>query len=182
MTDEDQVKALLQWVGKEYGSLWAVINNAGAASMNHFLLTPGATLEKLLATNVRGTYIVSREAAKLMRSGGGRIVNVSSIAVALRLDGQSAYIAAKAAVERMSQALAQELGPMGITVNVVGPTPIDTDMTRGVPKEKLEALVKRFAIRRMGTLEDVSNVVEFFLRPESDAVTGQVLYLGGVAN
>lgn len=151
--------------------------------MNHALLTPDATVEKLLATNVRGTFNVSREAAKLMRGAKrGRIVNVSSIAVPLRLDGQAAYIAAKAAVERLSQTLAQEFGPFGITVNVVGPTPIDTDMTRGVPKEKLEKLVGRFAIRRMGTLQDVANVVDFFLRPESDAVTGQVIYLGGVPN
>lgn len=173
----------MQWIGSEYGSLYAVINNAGAASMNHALLTPDSTVEKLLATNVRGTFTVSREAAKLMRSAKtGRIVNMSSIAVPLRLDGQAAYIAAKAAVEGLSQTLAQEFGPFGITVNVVGATPIDTDMTRGVPKEKLEALVSRFAVKRMGTVEDVANLVDFFLRPESDAITAQVIYLGGVPN
>lgn len=173
----------MQWIGSRYGSLYAVVNNAGAASMNHALLTPDSTVEKLLATNVRGTFTVSREAAKLMRTARlGRIINVSSIAVPLRLDGQAAYIAAKAAVERLSQTLAQEFGPFGITVNVVGATPIDTDMTRGVPKEKLEALVNRFAIKRMGTLADVSNLVDFFLKPESDAITGQVIYLGGVPN
>lgn len=181
--DEDAVKELIRWIGSELGSLYAVINNAGAASMNHALLTPDATVEKLLSTNVRGTFTVSREAAKLMRAAKcGRIVNMSSIAVPLRLDGQAAYVAAKAAVERMSQVLAQEFGPFGITVNVVGPTPIDTDMTRGVPKEKMETLVSRLAIRRMGTFDDVANVVDFFLRPESDAVTGQIIYLGGVPN
>ena len=173
----------MAWIGSEHGSLYAAINNAGAASMNHALLTPDSTVEKLLATNVRGTFNVSREAAKLMqRAKTGRIVNLSSIAVPLRLDGQAAYVAAKAAVERLSQTLAQELGPLGITVNVVGATPIDTDMTRGVPKEKMERLVDRFAIKRWGTLADVTNVVDFFLKPESDAITGQVIYLGGVPN
>ncbi len=181
--DEEAVKTLVSWIGSEFGSLYAVINNAGAASMNHAFLTPDSTVEKLLSTNVRGTFTVSREAAKLMRTAKqGRIVNISTIAVPLRLDGQAAYVAAKAAVERMSQVLAQEFGPFGITVNVVGPTPIDTDMTRGVPKKKMEALINRFAIRRMGTFEDVANVVDFFLRPESEAVTGQILYLGGVPN
>ena len=174
---------LLDWIGSEYGGLYAAINNAGAARMNHALLTPDSTVERLLATNVRGTFTVSREAAKLMRPAGvGRIVNLSSIAVPLRLDGQAAYIAAKAAVERLSQTLAYEFGPFGITVNVVGANSIDTDMTRGVPKEKLKKLVDRCAIKRMGTVADVANVVDFFLRPESDAISGQVIYLGGVPN
>ena len=108
--------------------------------------------------------------------------NVSSIAVPLRLHGQAAYVASKAAVERLSQVMASELAEFGITVNVVGATPIDTDMIRGVPKDKIERLVQSFPIKRLGTVADVTNVIDFFLREESDAITGQVLYLGGVPN
>jgi 3-oxoacyl-[acyl-carrier protein] reductase len=68
---------------------------------------------------------------------------------------------------------------MSITVNAVGPTPVDTDLIRNVPKDKLDALVGRQAVRRVGTMDDVANVVDFFLQPESGFVTGQVIYLGG---
>jgi 3-oxoacyl-[acyl-carrier protein] reductase len=76
--------------------------------------------------------------------------------------------------------MARELADFGITVNAVGPVPIETDLIRAVPQEKIEALVARQAIRRLGSAEDVANVVDFFFRPESSFVTGQVIYLGGV--
>jgi 3-oxoacyl-[acyl-carrier protein] reductase len=80
----------------------------------------------------------------------------------------------------LTQVLARELAEFGITCNVVGPTPIETDLISGVPKEKIERLVKRLPIQRLGRFEDVANVVDFFVRPESDYITGQVIYLGGV--
>lgn len=182
VTEEADVKRLIGRATETGNGLYAVVNCAGAASMNHALLTPGSTLDNLLATNVRGTFLVCREAAKKMRKAGeGRIVNISSVAVPMRLHGQAAYVASKAAVERLSQVLAVELAEYGITVNVVGPGPTLTEMNRGVREEILDRLVDAMPIKRLGTLEDVANVVEFFLRPESDAVSGQVIYLGGVA-
>ena len=76
--------------------------------------------------------------------------------------------------------LAREFGSMGITVNAVGPTPIQTDLIGGVPKDKLDRLLNRQAIVRMGEMRDVTNLIDFFIRPESDFVSGQVVYLGGV--
>lgn len=183
VTDEAQVKALFREVTGISGRLDVLLNNAGAASMNHSLLTPVETVTKLMNANLLGTWLVSREAAKLMQKRKyGRIVNFSSIAVPMRLAGQAAYVAAKGAVEHLSQVMAREVAEYGITINVVGATPIATDMTRGVPQEKMDRLVEQFPIKRMGTMEDVANVVDFFLRPESDAVTGQIVYLGGVPN
>ena len=148
--------------------------------MNAALLTPAATVDEILATNVRGTALVSRESAKLMmRRKYGRIVNFGSIAVPMRIEGEAVYAASKAAVASYSRILARELAPFGITVNVVAPSPIETDLLRGVPQDKLQSLVERQAIKRMGRMEDVANVVDFFIRPESDFITGQVLYLGG---
>ena len=118
----------------------------------------------------------------MQKTGEGRIVKLSSVAVPLRLEGQAAYVASKAAVEGLSQVMARELGEYGITVNVIGPAPTATDMIRGVPKAKIERLVPSLPTKRPGTPEDVASVVDFLLRPESSAVTAQVIYLGGVPN
>jgi 3-oxoacyl-[acyl-carrier protein] reductase len=181
VTDETQVKKMIADIGRRHGRLDAVINNAGIASMNHTLLTPVATLDRIMATNFRGTFLVCRETAKLMQKRRyGRIINLGTVALPLRLEGEALYAASKAAIVGFTQTLAFELGGFGITCNVVGPTPIDTDLIRGVPKEKIQSIIDRLAVKRLGNLEDVANVVDFFLKPESDFITGQVIYLGGL--
>ena len=139
------------------------------------------TVQKALSTNVAGAYLYCREAAKIMeRQRWGRIVNFTTVAVPLKLEGEAIYVASKAAVLSLTQVLARELGASGVTVNAIGPTPIETDLIRSVPAEKIQSLIDRQAIRRLGEFRDVANVVDFFLRPESDFITGQVLYLGGI--
>lgn len=182
VTDEAQVKAMISAIGRRHGRLDVVINNAGVAAMNHSLLTPAASVDRIFATNVRGTFLVCREAARLMqRHRFGRIVNLSTVAVPLRLEGEALYAASKSAVEMLTRILARELGQFGITVNAVGPTPIETDLIRGVPADKIQRIIDTLAIRRLGRFEDVANVIDFFVRRESDYVTGQVIYLGGVS-
>ncbi|MBI2478226.1 MAG: SDR family oxidoreductase [Planctomycetia bacterium] len=180
VTDERGVKQLFETVRQRFGRVDVLINNAGIASMNHAMLTPLETVENVLATNVVGTFLFCREAARLMRKAGqGRIVNFSSIATHLNLEGEAIYAASKAAVESLTRVLARELATFGITVNAVGPTPIETDLIKNVGEERIQALVDRQAIKRLGRFEDVFNVIDFFVRPESDFVTGQVVYLGG---
>lgn len=181
VTDENQVKAMLSSIQKRHGRLDILVNNAGIAAMNHTLLTPIGTVDRLLSTNFKGTFLLCREAAKLMqRRRYGRIVNLGTVAVPFQLEGEAVYAASKSAVVTFSQVLARELAGYGITCNVVGPTPIETDLIRGVPKEKIDLIVNRLAIKRLGRFEDVANVVDFFVKPESDYITGQVIYLGGV--
>jgi 3-oxoacyl-[acyl-carrier protein] reductase len=182
VADGARVKTMFADLQARHGRLDILVNNAGIASMNHVLLTPDATAEKLLATNFQGTFLMCREAAKLMRRRRfGRIVNLGTIAVPMQLEGESLYAASKSAVVTFTQVLAREVAEFGITANVVGPTPIETDLIRNVPRAKIDAILQRLAVKRLGRFEDVANVVDFFVRPESDYITGQVVYLGGVS-
>ena len=181
VSDESDVKNMFKQIRSNGNGLDILINNAGVASMNHTLLTPLSTVNKLMQTNFNGTFLVSREAIKLMqKKRKGRVVNFSTVAVPLNLHGEAIYAASKSAVETLTRVMAKEVGELGITINAIAPTPIDTDLTRTVPKKKLEELVNQQSIKRMGNFEDVLNIIDFYLKPESSFVTGQVLYLGGI--
>lgn len=180
VTKEAQVKVMLSSIKKRCGRLDITINNAGIASMNHVLLMPGATARKIVETNLLGTFLVCRESAKLMKKHQyGRIVNFSTIAVPMHLEGEAIYAASKSAVVTFTQIIARELAEFGITCNVVGPAPTETDLIRGVPAEKIDRIVNNLAIKRLGRFEDIANVIDFFIKPESDYITGQIIYLGG---
>ena len=182
VSDERSVSRMVRESNAAFGKLDLLINNAGIASMNHLLLTPSTSVQEIFGTNFLGTFHFVRECAKRMKkSGGGRIINFSTVAVPLNLEGESVYAASKSAVESLTRTAAHELAPFAITVNAIGPTPIATDLTKTVPAEKIESLVNRQAIKRLGTMEDICNVVEFFARPESEFITGQTIYLGGVS-
>ncbi|MFL2833031.1 MAG: SDR family NAD(P)-dependent oxidoreductase [Coraliomargaritaceae bacterium] len=181
VSDEDAVIAMARTIKASHGKVDALLNNAGIASMNHALLTPASTVNRILQTNVVGTFLFCREMSKLMRrTNNGRIINFTTVAHPLNLEGEAIYAASKAAVESLTRILARELAELKITVNAIGPTPIETDLIRGVPQEKMDALLARQALGRMGEVLDVINVVDFYLREESDFITGQVLYLGGI--
>jgi 3-oxoacyl-[acyl-carrier protein] reductase len=182
VTEETQVRAVVSAVRRAAGRIDNLINNAGIASMNHSMLTPFDTVNNILQTNVVGTFLFCRETAKVMQAARyGRIVNFSSVAVPLRLEGEAAYAASKAAVGTLTEVMAREFGPLGITVNAIGPTPVETDLIRSVPKERIDVILAQQAVRRIGTFEDVANVVDFFVSPASGFVTGQTIYLGGVS-
>jgi 3-oxoacyl-[acyl-carrier protein] reductase len=169
-------------IRKGEGRLDALINNAGIASMNAAMLTPVDSARRIIETNVLGTFLFCQEAARLMQKNRfGRIVNFTTVAVPFNLEGEAIYAASKAAVESLTRILARELADNGITVNAIGPTPIQTDLIRGVSSEKIEKLLARQSIRRMGEPRDIINAIDFFLRAESDFITGQVIYLGGVS-
>ncbi len=182
VTDEAAVRALISTIRQRDKRLDVLINNAGTAKMLPAMLTPLATVREIMDVNFLSTFLLTREAARLLRrSQSGRVVNFSSVAVPLGLEGESVYVAAKGAIEAFTRAVSSELASMGITCNAVGPSPIRTNLISGVPEEKLDALIARQAIREWATESDVLNVVDFFLRPESKMVTGQVIYLGGIS-
>jgi 3-oxoacyl-[acyl-carrier protein] reductase len=160
----------------------ALINNAGIASMNLMALTPIDVARRIIETNFLGTFLFTQSGVRLLRAAKHpRIVNISTVAVPLALEGEAVYAASKSAVETFTRVTARELGQWGITCNAVGPSPVRTDLTRNVPEQAMAKLIARQAVPRWAEPADVVNVVDFFLRPDSGLVTGQVVYLGGVA-
>ena len=181
VADESLVKDMVNSVKKEFGKIDALINNAGIASLNHSLTTPYDTIKSIFETNMFGTFLFIREVAKVMvRKKYGRIINFSTVAAGIRLEGEASYAASKAAVANFTQTVAKELGDFGITVNAIAPTPVKTYLIKNVPEDKLDKLFEYQAIKRFGTFEDIKNLIDFFLRDESNFITGQIVYLGGV--
>jgi 3-oxoacyl-[acyl-carrier protein] reductase len=179
VADEASVEMLFRRL-RGHGRLDHLINNAGIGHLNHSLLTPASAMTKILATNVLGSFLFCREAARLMqRRRYGRIVNFTSAAVPLKLDGEAAYATSKAAVVTLTEVLAREFAPLGITVNAIGPGLVATDLIAGLPDDKIDRVLAKHAIPRLATLQDVANVVDFLIAPESEIVTGQTIYLAG---
>ena len=180
VSHEEKVAALFFEIKKSYGRLDYLINNAGIGLANHSLLTPIKTVDSIMRTNFTGTFLFCREGARIMKKNGfGRIINLTTIATPLKLEGESAYASSKAAIVTLTQILGKELAEFGITVNAIGPSPIKTDLIRTIPKNKIEQLINSLSIKRYGEIRDVINVIDFFIKAESDYVTGQVIYLGG---
>lgn len=181
VADEKAAVNMVRSVYNEHKRIDVLINNAGIALMNHLVLTPVKKAESILKTNYLGTVILTREVAKIMmKKKQGRIINFSSVAVPLLLQGEAVYASAKAAVETFTKISARELADFNITVNAVAPTPVKTDLIRNVPAEKIDELIGRQVIKRFGKFEDISNITDFFIRPESSFITGQIIYLGGL--
>lgn len=183
ITDEKAVVIMVRAIKKEFKKIDILINNAGIASMNHILTTSNESISKLFNTNFLGTFLFTREVAKvMMKEKYGRVINFSTVAKPLRLEGEAVYAASKAAIESFTQTASKELSSFNITVNAIGPTPIETDLIKAVPKDKIEDLLNKQTIKRFGTFEDIINVIDFFIDDRSSFITGQIIYLGGVNN
>jgi 3-oxoacyl-[acyl-carrier protein] reductase len=181
VSDEKSVKKVVKAGLERFNSIDILINNAGIASLNHSLLTPGSVVKKIFETNFNGSFFFAREISKhMMKNGGGKIVNFSSIAVPLNLEGEMIYASSKVAVEKMTKVMSKELAELNIQINTIGPTPIKTDLIKTIPKQKLDELISKQSIKRLGTFEDILNVIDFFISPKSDMITGQIIYLGGL--
>lgn len=181
VSDEASVISMVRQVKRQRNSIDILINNAGVASMNHLFTTPFSSFEDIFKINMGGTFLLTREVGKIMASQKqGSIINFTSIAVPLNLEGESLYAASKAAVGNFTQTAASELGKFNIRINAIGPVPIETDLIRNVPKQKIQELIDRQIIKRLGNFEDVANVVDFFSSDKSSFITGQVIYLGGI--
>ena len=183
VTDPKQVRSMFRAIRAAHGHLDALVNNAGTATMNHFMLTPESTARAIFEINFFAVLNCSREAVKLLqKSPGGTsaILNMSTVAVPWALDGQLIYSASKSATDQATRVMSKELAGFDIRVNGIGLPPVRTILTRTVDQAKIKELVNRQAIKRMCTMEDVCGPVEFMISPESRFITGETIFLGGV--
>jgi 3-oxoacyl-[acyl-carrier protein] reductase len=162
-----------------FGKIDILVNNAGIILYKPLADVNEEEFDRLFAVNVKGTFFCCQQAAKKM-ADGGRIVNFSSSTTALMLPTYSAYVATKGAVEQLSHVLAKELGPRGITVNVVSPGPTDTELFgQGKSEEDKRRFAQLAALGRLGTPEDIADVVAFLASDEARWVSGQNLRANG---
>jgi 3-oxoacyl-[acyl-carrier protein] reductase len=182
VTEEKQVKEMLRDIKKNNGPIDILINNAGVnLSLQSTMLVSYEKALKTLEINLLGTFLMSREVSKIMmKNSFGRIINFSSMAVKHEVEGEAIYTASKAAIISFSRVFAKEVCPFGITCNVVSPSAIETDLMMKIDENELRNVLARNAIKTKGKMEDVSNTIDWLIKPESGAITGQIIYLGGV--
>ncbi|MEY3950239.1 MAG: hypothetical protein RJB43_1594 [Verrucomicrobiota bacterium] len=181
ITDELSVRAAVSLVA-ESGRIDLLINNAGAAALNAFLLTPGSVAENLMRVNYLGTFHCLQAVGKVMvRQRGGLVINLTTVAVPLSLEGEAAYVASKAAVEALTKVAAKELATQGVRVVAFGLGPVDTRLTRAVPKAALSKINDAIG-RPEGTT--MAQAVDFILGRISapDLKSGSVEYFGQTAS
>jgi len=177
ITDESAVRAAVAAVAAA-GRIDLLINNAGAAALNAFLLTPGSVAEHLMRVNYLGTFHCLQAVGKVMvRQRAGLAINLTTVAVPLSLEGEAAYVASKAAVEALTKVVAKELAPQGVRVAAFGLGPVDTRLTRAVPKAAL-AKINDAIGRPQGTT--MAQAVDFIVSRISapDLKSGSVEYFG----
>jgi len=182
ITKEKQVKEMLRDIKKTTGHIDILVNNAGVnLTLQPTMLVSYQKALKTVEVNLLGTFLMCREVAKLMvKNSFGRIINFSSMAVKLEVEGEAIYTASKAAIISFTRVLAKEVYPFGITCNVVSPSAIETDLMSEIDENALNKVLSRNAVKTKGKMEDVSNTIDWLIKPDSVAITGQVIYLGGV--
>ena len=165
---------------ERFGRIDVLVNNAGITRDQLLVRMKDDDWDQVLDTNLRGVFLLTRAAGKvMMRQKGGRIINVSSTAGAMGNPGQVNYSAAKAGVIGLTKAAARELAHWNILVNAVAPGLIETDMTAAIPAEAREALMQQVPLKRIGTAKDVAEVVRFLAGEGGGYITGQVIHVNG---
>ena len=180
VTDGTQVEALIDAIAKEFGPVSILVNNAGITRDQLLLRMKDEDWQAILDTNLTSVYRTSKAVLRgMMKARKGRIISIASVIGLTGNPGQANYAAAKAGIIAFSKSLAREIGTRGITVNVVAPGFIDTDMTRALPEESKQALLGQIALGRLGESNDIAQAVAFLASPAAAYITGETLHVNG---
>ena len=180
IADSAAVEAMVANVVKEFGTIDILVNNAGITRDTLLMRMKDEDFAKVLDTNLKGVFYCTKAVSKLMmKKRSGRIVNMASVVGLVGNAGQTNYAAAKAGVIGFSKSAAKELASRGITVNVVAPGFIGTDMTAGLPESVKEKMLTDIPLGRMGEPEDVASAVLFLASDQASYITGQVVNVDG---
>jgi 3-oxoacyl-[acyl-carrier protein] reductase len=168
---------LVKGIRKDFGAIYGLVNNAAIGTDGLLATMPDSAIERLVRINALSPLVLTKYAVRAMLAagGGGRVVNVASIAAFTGYAGLAPYSATKASLLGMTRALAREIGAAGITVNAVAPGFMATDMTHGLDEGERDRIVRRSALHRLTEPADVADAVEFFMSDKAKTITGTVL-------
>ncbi|MBS0215616.1 MAG: 3-oxoacyl-ACP reductase FabG [Proteobacteria bacterium] len=180
VTEEGAIEALIDGIQKDFGKLDILVNNAGITRDNLLMRMKDEDWQAILDTNLTSVYRASKAVMRgMMKARKGRIINIASVIGVTGNAGQANYAAAKAGIIAFSKSLAREIGSRGITVNVVAPGFIATDMTRDLPEEAKAAMLQQIALGRLGEPADIARAVAFLAGPDAAYITGDTLHVNG---
>lgn len=180
VTDAAAVDALIDAIGKEFGAVSILVNNAGITRDNLLMRMKDDDWQAIIDTNLTSVFRTSKAVMRgMMKARKGRIINIASVVGVTGNPGQTNYAAAKAGIIAFSKSLAKEIGSRGITVNVVAPGFIDTDMTKALPEDAKTALLQQIALGHLGQPDDIANAVAFLAGPTARYITGETLHVNG---
>ena len=180
VTDQDSITATVKTITDDFGTPTILVNNAGITRDNLVMRMKDAEWDDIMNTNLSSIFRVSKACLRgMMKAKKGRIISIASVVGVTGNAGQANYAAAKAGVIGFSKSLAREVGSRGITVNVVAPGFIDTDMTRALPEAQRDALLGQIPLGRLGSAAEIAHAVTFLASPAASYVTGETLHVNG---
>lgn len=180
VTDGAAVEALIEAIGKEFGAVSILVNNAGITRDNLLMRMKDEDWQAVLDTNLSSIFRTSKAVLRgMMKARKGRIINIASVIGVTGNAGQANYAAAKAGIIGFSKSMAREIGSRNITVNVVAPGFIATDMTRDLPEDAKAGMLADIALGRLGSPGDIAEAVAFLASPAAAYITGETLHVNG---
>lgn len=180
LDDLDSIAPFMERLEKDVGPLDVLVNNAGITKDGLAMRMSDEDFDSVIDVNLKAAFRTCRAVLRgMMKKRGGRIVNVGSIVAVAGNPGQANYVASKAGLIGMTKALARELGPRSITVNAVAPGFIETDMTKDLPEELQNSLIRSIPLGRMGSAQEVANAVLFLVSDAASYITGQTIHVNG---
>lgn len=176
LAETKEIPAFVKKLRKEFGPIYGLVNNAGISTDGVLALMANAQIEQLVRLNTLSPILLTKYVVRSMiADGAGRVINLASIIGFTGYSGLAVYGATKASMVGFTRSLAREVGRMGVNVNAVAPGFVDTEMTQGLNPEQRQKIMRRSALRRLASPDDIADAIEFLLSDKAKSITGTVL-------